>query len=180
MATISVNTNIAEVNDRIRSRLDKLKDKDYLLRPVCFDLIELMKLRIHERGENASGKQIGTYSNSYLKYRQAKHSRSSDTKIIISLTRQLENDWSVIATQKGYGIGFKNPFNLQKAIWVQGGHAASTVKKHKRVIGGKNIEVESHNRKAWPGYGTIFSMTVQENKYALDLLNQLVKDALET
>lgn len=177
MAKITVNTNIGEVSDRIRTKLAKLKDKEYLLRPVCFDLIELMKKRIHENGLNASDTAIGTYSNSYMRERK-KHERSDDRKVIISLTRQLENDWSVIATARGYGIGFKNPFNLQKAIWVQGGHAASTVKKHTRTIGGKSIEVESHNRKAWPGYGTIFSLTPSENKYASDLINQLTRDAL--
>lgn len=149
MARISVNTNIAEVSTRIQTKLNKLKDKEYLLRPVCFDLIELMKMRIHEKGLSAGGTQIGTYSSEYLKYRQAKHQRSADTKVIVSLTRQLENDWSVIATSKGYGIGFKNPFNLQKARWVE------EIKEVK-----------------------IFELTKEENQYASDLINQLVKDAL--
>lgn len=48
-----------------------------------------------------------------------KHNRSSDTKVIISLTRQLENDWSVIATNKGYGIGFLNSHNFDKAKWTE-------------------------------------------------------------
>lgn len=147
MARITVNTNIAEVTGRIRIKLDKLKDKEYILRPVCFDLIELMKKRIHEDGKNASDTAIGTYSNAYMRERK-KNQRSDDRKVIVSLTRQLENDWSVIATTKGYGIGFKNPFNLQKARWV---------------------EVQK---------GVIFSLTASENKYASDLINQLVKDAL--
>src|SRR5690606_38168279 len=48
-----------------------------------------------------------------------KYNRSSDTKVIISLTRQLENDWSVIATDKGYGVGFLNKQNLDKARWSE-------------------------------------------------------------
>lgn len=47
------------------------------------------------------------------------YNRSSDTKVIISLTRQLENGWSVIATTKGYGVGFLNPHNLDKARWTE-------------------------------------------------------------
>lgn len=47
------------------------------------------------------------------------YNRSSDTKVIISLTRQLENDWSVIATTKGYGVGFLNPHNMDKARWTE-------------------------------------------------------------
>lgn len=149
MATISVNTNIAEITEKLRNKLGKLKDKEYLLRPVCFDLIELMKLRIHEKGNSAAGTQIGTYSNRYLKLRQTKYNRSSDTKVIVSLTRQLENDWSVIATERGYGVGFKNKFNLQKARWVE--------------------EIKEVS---------IFALTKQENKYASDLISQLVNEAL--
>jgi hypothetical protein len=48
-----------------------------------------------------------------------KYNRSNDTKKIYSLTRQMENDFSVQATDKGYGLGFNNPYNAQKAEWVQ-------------------------------------------------------------
>jgi hypothetical protein len=119
MAAISINTNLPEVADRLIEKLKKLKDNEYLLRPVCVDLIDLMTKRIHIDGIDRDGGQIGTYNSAYLKYRQNKHKRTSDTKIIVSLTRQLENDWSVIATKNGYGIGFKNKFNLQKARWVE-------------------------------------------------------------
>lgn len=149
MATINVNTNIAEVSTRLSEKLQKLRDKEYILRPVCFDLIELMKKRIHEDGLSAAGTQIGTYSRSYLSYRKRKHNRSDDDKVIVSLTRQLENDWSVIATQRGYGIGFKNRFNLQKARWVE--EAKDT---------------------------SIFALTKAENKYAIDLINLLTTEAL--
>lgn len=148
MASIKVNTNLAEVSANIQRKLERIKDKEYLLRPVCFDLLELMKVRIHEKGQNSSGSQIGTYNIAYLRERQKKYKRDSSSKIIVSLTRQLENDWSVIATEKGYGIGFKNPFNLKKARWVE-------VKK-----------------------GLIFSLTHQENKYAGDLINQLINSGL--
>jgi hypothetical protein len=47
------------------------------------------------------------------------YNRTSDTKIIVSLTRQLENDWSVIPTTLGWAIGFKNQFNAQKLAWVE-------------------------------------------------------------
>lgn len=47
------------------------------------------------------------------------YNRSNDTKKIYSLTRQMENDFSVQATDKGNGLGFNNPYNAQKAEWVQ-------------------------------------------------------------
>lgn len=45
--------------------------------------------------------------------------RSSDPKVILSLTRQMENDLSVVETTSGYGIGYLNEFNYQKAIWCE-------------------------------------------------------------
>lgn len=48
-----------------------------------------------------------------------RYNRSSDTKVILSLTRQMENDMSVIASGSGYGIGYLNPLNYQKAIWCE-------------------------------------------------------------
>lgn len=47
------------------------------------------------------------------------YNRSSDPKVIISLTRQLENDYAIVPTPKGYAIGFKNPHNFDKSQWVQ-------------------------------------------------------------
>lgn len=77
------------------------------------------------------------------------YNRDNSTKIVVSLTRQLENDWAVIATQSGYAIGFNNPFNLQKARWVEKGQ-----------------------RKL------IFNLSENERKYILDRLDELTKDAL--
>lgn len=116
---ISIKTNIGEVTKEIREKLLKLADKENIPRILAFDTIDLMTNRIHGEGKAADEGQIGTYNKSYLKLRERKYKRSGDTKIIVSLTRQLENDWSVIATGRGYGVGFLNPFNMQKARWVE-------------------------------------------------------------
>lgn len=116
---ISIKTNIGQVTEAIKEKLLKLADKENIPRILAFDTIDLMTNRIHGEGKAADEGQIGTYNKSYLKLRERKYKRSSDPKIIVSLTRQLENDWSVIATNKGYGVGFLNPFNMQKARWVE-------------------------------------------------------------
>lgn len=149
MASIKINTNIGTVTGAIRERLDKLRDKEYLLRPVCFDLIDLMTKRIHIDGKASDGAPTGTYSKGYLKLRQSKYKRDSSSKVIVSLTRQLENDWSVIATDKGYGIGFLNSFNLKKARYVE--------------------QIKDR---------VIFNLTTEENQYAIDLINDLTTKAL--
>ena len=66
------------------------------------------------------------------------------------MTRQLENDWSVIATDQGYGIGFKNPFNFDKARWVESN---------------KNVK--------------IFNLSGTELKYVTDTVQKLTTDALK-
>lgn len=56
------------------------------------------------------------------------YNRTNDTKIVFSLTRQMENDFSLketkepIKTATGYGVGFKNPKNAQKAEWLEEKH----------------------------------------------------------
>jgi phage gpG-like protein len=149
---ITIKSNIGQVTGAIAERLKVLINKEYLLRPVAFGLIDKMTQRIHVEGKASDGGAIGNYNSNYLKQRQRKpYNRTSDAKIIVSLTRQLENDWSVIATDRGYGIGFKNSFNLQKARWVEQGK-------------GKNI----------------FDLTANEQAYATEYLNELITDALNT
>lgn len=46
-----------------------------------------------------------------------RYNRSSDPKVVMSLTRQMENDFVVIPTDTGYALGYNNPFNLKKARW---------------------------------------------------------------
>lgn len=48
-----------------------------------------------------------------------KYNRTADTTVIVSLTSQLENNYVVTETPTGYGIGFTNPLNMQKAQWVE-------------------------------------------------------------
>lgn len=46
--------------------------------------------------------------------------RDSDTDVILSLTRQMENDMNAtepIKVDGGYGIGYQNELNYNKAIW---------------------------------------------------------------
>lgn len=48
-----------------------------------------------------------------------RYNRTGDTKVVASLTRQMENDFKVIATDQGYGLGYSNPDNLKKAGYVE-------------------------------------------------------------
>lgn len=145
----SIQSNIGEVTGNIEEKIKKLGDKEYIPRTLSFDLIDLMTKRIHIDGVAADGSQIGTYNKDYLSLRRRKFNRSADPKIIVSLTRQLENDWNVIATDDGYGIGFLNSHNFDKARWVE----ANKGKK-------------------------IFSLSATEQQYVNDTVEQLVNDVI--
>lgn len=47
-----------------------------------------------------------------------KYNRTNDTKIIGSLTRQMENGMVVVPTDNGSAIGYTNQHDLDKAIWL--------------------------------------------------------------
>lgn len=116
MAT--VNTNISAVLSNLKTKFELLKNKEYLLRPLAIETIPLMKERIHIEGQASDGSQIGSYANSYMAARELA-GRGKSRKVIVALTSQLEQDWSVQATRTGYGIGFNNPLNAKKARWVE-------------------------------------------------------------
>lgn len=118
MASVNIKTNLSSVVGNIQRKIKEATDKEYLLRPICFDVIDLITKRIHIDGKNSAGSNIGSYSSSYLKVRQ-KFNRKEGDKVVVSLTRQLENDYSVIATQNGYGVGFNNIINKKKVDWVE-------------------------------------------------------------
>lgn len=147
---ITIRTNISQVFQKLQADLNKLKDREYLLRPVATEIIPMITERIHQKGQASDNSQIGTYSNSYLKFR-AENKRGKDTKVIVSLTRQLENDWSVVATPKGYGIGFLNSFNAKKLKWVE--------ERKSKVIS---------------------RLSPEETEYAIDRINELVNAAINS
>lgn len=149
MASLTISTNLDQVLSNLGQNFKTIMDPNYLLRPVAIEVLPMITERIHKEGKASDGTQIGTYSNNYLKYARAKAKRGADTKIIVSLTRQLENNWSVLETTNGYGIGFTNPFNADKLRWVE--------EMKDKVIG---------------------NLTTEEIDYAFDRINELVSDAL--
>lgn len=73
------------------------------------------------RGKNKGAvKDAGLFTRGDKKGQsRPKYNRTADTKVVISLTRQMENDFSVIATEKGYGLGYKNIENAKKVGYVE-------------------------------------------------------------
>ena len=98
------------------------EQKDKLLRTLATSLAPDIRHRIHVEGKKADGSDIGEYSNAYLKKR-IKKGRLEGKRKVLSFTRQMENDLFLldnkdpIKTTEGYGLGFKNSLNSDKAKW---------------------------------------------------------------
>jgi phage gpG-like protein len=78
-----------------------------------------------------------------------RYNRTNDSKVVISLTRQMENDFSVIATAKGYGLGYSNPENTKKVGYVE----------------------ETYKKK-------IFALTKEEKEKAAQIAGDFIKNKL--
>lgn len=137
---IQYNSNGNQIMDAIKADIEKKisrQETDKLLRTIASTLTGLMRDRVHVQGKDANDTQIGTYSPAYMKVRlnqykspkivrgvnkgqaRKKYNRTADTKVILSLTKQMENDMSIceknpIKTSYGYAIGYQNDTNMEK------------------------------------------------------------------
>ena len=190
---LTYSSNIQEVFGGIISKLSGFQaggpNNDKVMRAIADSALSLVRPRIHQQGKRADGQPIGTYSNSYLKYRVKKKNRENDGKVVLSLTRNLENDTQVVATETGYGIGFNNPENVKKADWLQNGTKATTVKAHKRDISKRTkrgtirkgqseriVNVSAHSRKGWKGYGKVYGLTREERTVLKNTADQIIDE----
>lgn len=90
---------------------------------------EYMKLRTGNYGNSGrvsrgankgKTKDAGTFSHGDKKGQpRPKYNRTADTKVIASLTRQMENDLTAMPAGNGYGIGYTNAHNYDKSQWVE-------------------------------------------------------------
>ncbi|MBK7885120.1 MAG: hypothetical protein IPJ81_16045 [Chitinophagaceae bacterium] len=101
---ISIKTNIHTVNQGLINKLQGLADTKALLRPVAFDVLALMRERIHEDGLAADDSSLGDYSSKYLKFRNDNGRSTGGAKKRFSFSRQLEKALDTGPTEKGYAI----------------------------------------------------------------------------
>ncbi len=142
----AVNINIESLAQSLTSKLEGL-DYGRLTREIAYGVKDKMQKRIHVEGKNSQGQEIGKYSLPYL-HQRAKHRRGGGQKVILSLTREMENDCQVVPlTEKSYGIGFGNRHNFDKMKW--------------------------NNKR----YGIpIFAMSEEEKKVMRDIIQRYVKE----
>lgn len=161
---ITVTTNIGSVAQNLVARFKQMSAQvnDRLIRTIATDALAEIKNRIHSQGEKADESQIGTYTNPYLKRRQKKpYNRTGDTKIIFSLTRNMETQFSVIATPKGYGLG-----------WLDSGGGSGLSK-------GKVSNFDKANFLE-QRFGKVYSLTSKEKEQVKKTTEEFLKQSLNT
>lgn len=82
------------------------------------DMLVITTDRIFTKGLDANNNVIGQYSPGYLKQR-VKDNYPPSLNVILQATKQMLSDFSVIPSQNGVGLGFKNSFNADKSYWVE-------------------------------------------------------------
>jgi hypothetical protein len=116
---MEITSNLTQVIGDILGKFSELGNPEMVSRAVATAVMPEMRKRIHVDGKNSLNSQIGVYSNSYLRLRQKKYNRSSDSDVVISLTRQLENSYILGGTETSYNISFSTPLSFDKATWME-------------------------------------------------------------
>ena len=111
---MQVVSNIPMMIAGMMKKFTELQNPETVSRAVAVALQPEIRNRIHVEGKNSQGGEIGTYDNTYLKLRQTKYNRTSDSAVVASLTRMLEDSYTAQATEKGYTIGFTSPGSAEK------------------------------------------------------------------
>ena len=115
---MTYSTNLPTVLQTVNLKLTDMQ-REKMTRLQATSLLAVMRDRIHVQGKDSSGGQIGTYTPAYIKYTRAKSGRGTDNKVILSLTRQMENGYKLYKLDNGTGIGFTTQEDMQKARWCE-------------------------------------------------------------
>lgn len=132
----ALDSNIDSVITLVTAQLESIDIREMTALQATSVMGEMRK-RIHVDGKASDGSQIGSYSPGYIKVRSGvfqspviargrnkggareKYNRGSDAKVILSLTRQMEGDLTVIPLDDGTGIGYNNVDNFNKSQWAE-------------------------------------------------------------
>ena len=96
-----ITSNISEVLGTLAMRIEEAIKPENFTRVVATGIISTVHNRIHIQGKAADGSPIGSYENNYLRLRERKYGRLEGKKVVLSLTRQMEDDFSAVVGQDG-------------------------------------------------------------------------------
>jgi hypothetical protein len=93
--------------------------RDDIEKRVLLTVHQQVKKRIFDDGQDANSKQIGVYSNKYVRQR-IKKGLTGSTKVVLEFTGQMKNDFQLLEDQGQYASGYLNNINGDKSNWVEG------------------------------------------------------------
>ena len=155
MAKINVTSNFGQVFAAIESDLSP-QVADKAMASAAFTVLAEQDSRIFADGIGANSQSLGTYSADYQK-RRAKEFRRSGSKVVLTATAQMKNDYTVgidrpAMLKQGnlvYALGFQNQANADKAGWLE------------------------------ERYGPIFEMTTEEASTAVRVIESVLNENLK-
>lgn len=116
-------TLVTEVHDRIHDRGQDSKEAQIGEYSNSYMAVRTGNYQNADRTKKGKLKNAGTFTGKAGEKKagtnRPKYNRTSDRKVILSLTRQMENDFSVIATANGYGLGYQNEENYKKSQYAE-------------------------------------------------------------
>lgn len=113
-------SNIYQVIGDLVTSINALEYPETVSRAAAAAVMPELRERIHERGEKPDGSPIGTYSEKYKALRESeKYNRTEGDRVVLSLTSNLEESYTLAAQDNGYTIGvLGGDLNANKIEWL--------------------------------------------------------------
>ena len=115
---LRIESNMDVVVSKLATSMSKI-DIDKMTRLQASSLMAMIRKRVHVEGKASDGSAIGNYSKSYKERVRPKHGRKEGYKVVLSLTRAMENGMVLYPIPNGTGIGYVTKELLQKAKWQE-------------------------------------------------------------
>lgn len=115
---LRIESNMDVVVSKVTAAMSEI-DIDKMTRLQASSLMAMIRKRVHVDGNASDGSPIGNYTKSYKERIRPKHGRKEGYKVVLSLTRAMENGMVLYPIPNGTGIGYLTKELLQKAKWQE-------------------------------------------------------------
>lgn len=152
----------SNINDMVQRQVSALailtastpENRSRIFREALLSVLAIQKERIFTEGKDQDGKSFGRYTKAYMKFR-AKHGHSN-ANINLDLTDETMRDYTVGATETGYGLGFFNKANGDK----------------------KSPNAAQKSKYLEARYGEFFKLTLKESSTAIKVVSAKILEIL--
>lgn len=115
---LRVETNMDVVVSKMVANMSTI-DIDKMTRLQASSLLAMIRKRVHVEGRASDGAPIGNYSKHYRDRIRPKYGRKEGSKVVLSLTRAMENGMVLTPITNGTGIAYLTKELLQRAKWQE-------------------------------------------------------------